>query len=106
MKSILTSVVSIILRTIEYGQSIVLMLTKRVVLSRDESTYPQVMVWLNACSKGITPLVIFNEGTVGHAVYTEKVLPVSLKYGNEVLAIDEIFQQDGAKPHSHYLAQQ
>ena len=69
--------------------------------------HPQkVMVWLGACSKGITPLVIFNEGTVDHAVYIEKVLPVALKYGNEVLGSDWIFQQDGAKPHSHYLTQQ
>ena len=28
----------------------------------------QVMEWLGVCSKGITPLVISNEGTVDHAV--------------------------------------
>ena len=54
----------------------------------------------------MTPLIIFNEGRVDHAVYIEKVLPVALKYRNEVLDIDWIFQQDGAKSHSHYLAQQ
>ena len=64
------------------------------------------MVWLGACSKGITPLVILNEGTVDHAVYIEKVLPVALNYGSEVLGSDWIFQQDGAKPQSHYLTQQ
>ena len=52
------------------------------------------------------PLVIFNEGTVDHAVYIEKVLSVALKYGNEVLGRDWIFEEDGAKPHSHYLTQQ
>ena len=66
----------------------------------------KVVVWLGACSKGTTSLVIFNEGTVGHAVYIEKVLPVALKYGNQVLDRDSIFQQDDAKPHSHYLTHQ
>ena len=77
-----------------------------VALSRDESTHPQVMVWPGACSTGITPLVILNEGTVDRAVYMEKVLPVALKYGNEVLGSDWIFEEDGAKPHSYYLTQQ
>ena len=64
------------------------------------------MVWLGACSKGITPFVILNEGTADHAVYIEKVLPVALKYWNQVLGSDWIFQQDGTKSHSHYLTQQ
>ena len=58
----------------------------------------KAMVWLDACSKGITSLVIFNEGTIDHGVYIEKVLPVALKYGNEVLGSEWIFQQNGAKP--------
>ena len=103
MRSILTSMVSIILRTIECEQSIALTLTKRVALSRDESTHPQVMVWLGVCSQDITPLVVLNERTVDHAVYIEEVLPVALKYGNEVFGSDWIFQQDGIKPHSPYL---
>ena len=69
-------------------QSIVLTMMKSVTLSRDESTQPQVTVWLGACSKGIIPLVIFNEGTVGYAVYIENVLSVALKYGNQVLGSD------------------
>ena len=81
-------------------------LTKRVALSRDESTHPQVIVWLGACSKGITPLVIFNEGTVDYAVYIEKVFLVALKYVNQVLRSDSIFHQGDTKPHSHYLTQQ
>ena len=64
------------------------------------------MVWLSASSKNTTPLVILNDGIVDHAVYIENVLFVALKYGNQVLGIDWIFQQDGAKPHSHYLTQQ
>ena len=69
--------------------------------------HPQkVMVWLGACFRGITPLVIFNEGTVDHAVYIEKVLPVALKYGNQVWGSDWTVLQDGAEPHSHYLIRQ
>ncbi|CAF3919686.1 unnamed protein product [Rotaria magnacalcarata] len=56
--------------------------------------------------KGVTPLVILDEGTIDHAVYIEKVLPVALKYGNQVFGSDWVFQQDGAKPHSHHLTQQ
>ena len=52
----------------------------------------KVMVWLGACSKGITPLVIVDEETVDHTVYIKKVLPVALKYGNETFGRDWIFQ--------------
>ena len=65
----------------------------------------KVMIWLGACSKGITPLVILDEGTVDHTVYIKKVLPFALKYGNETFGPDWIFQQDGAKPHLHHLTQ-
>ncbi|CAF4155164.1 unnamed protein product, partial [Rotaria magnacalcarata] len=41
--------------------------------------FPQkVMVWLGVCSKGVTPLVIFDPGTVDHTEYIQKVLPVAL----------------------------
>ncbi|CAM4951986.1 unnamed protein product [Rotaria socialis] len=74
---------------------------------KQKRKFPQkVMVWLSACSKVVTPLVILDEGTVDHAVYIEKVLPVALKYGNQVFGSDWVFQQDGAKPHSHHLTQQ
>ena len=64
------------------------------------------MMWLDPCYKGTTPLVILSERTVDHAVYIEKVLLVALKYGNEVLVGDWIFQQDGTKSHPHCLTQQ
>ncbi|CAM4847524.1 unnamed protein product [Rotaria magnacalcarata] len=68
--------------------------------------FPQnVMVWLGACSKGLTPLVILDEGTVDHAVYIEKVLPVASKYGDQFFGSDWIFQQDGVKPHLHHSSQ-
>ncbi|CAF3367837.1 unnamed protein product [Rotaria socialis] len=48
--------------------------------------FPQkVMVWLGVCSKGVTPLVIFDNDSVDHARYTQEVLPVALEYGNKVL---------------------
>ena len=46
------------------------------------------MVWLGACSKGLTPLVIFYEETVDRTVCIEKVLPVTLKYRNEIFGSD------------------
>jgi hypothetical protein len=37
---------------------------------KEKRKFPQkVMVWLGACSKGITPLAIFEEGTLDHARY-------------------------------------
>ena len=44
----------------------------------------KVMVWLGACSKGVSPLVIFKEGTVDHERYIQEVLPVVLKLGNDM----------------------
>ncbi|CAF1504295.1 unnamed protein product [Adineta ricciae] len=69
--------------------------------------YPQkVMVWLCVCSKGVTPLVIFDRGTVTHAEYIREVLPVALEYGNKTFGEHWIFQQDGATPHTHHLTQE
>ncbi|CAF4456917.1 unnamed protein product, partial [Didymodactylos carnosus] len=55
---------------------------------------------------GVTPLVILNKGTVKHARYIQEVLPVALKYGNQVCGDDWIFQQDETRPHTHGLTQQ
>ncbi|CAF4756340.1 unnamed protein product, partial [Rotaria socialis] len=63
--------------------------------TQQKRKFPQkVMVCLGACSKGLTPLVILDEGTVDHTVYIEKVLPVALKYGNQFFGSDWVFQQD------------
>lgn len=86
-------------------------------VSRDEANerggihpkkkFPQkVMVWLDVCSKRVSPLVIFEKGMVDHARYIKEVLPVALKYGNPVFENDWTFQQDGTKPHTHHLTQQ
>ncbi|CAM2718409.1 unnamed protein product [Rotaria socialis] len=53
----------------------------------------KIMVWLGVCSKGIFP--------VGNYV-----LPVALKYGNEMFGNDWIFQQNNATPHTNILTQQ
>ena len=64
------------------------------------------MVWIGACSKGLSPLVIFENGTVNHNRYVNEVLLVSLKYGNKIFGNGWIFQQDGAKPHFHEKTQE
>jgi len=69
---------------------------------KQKRKFPQkVMVWLGACSKGVSPLVIFEDGTVNHERYIREVLPVARDYGNAVFEGDWTFQQDGAKPHAH-----
>ena len=69
--------------------------------------FPQkVMVWLGVCSKGITPLIIFEKGTLNHERYVNEVLPVALKYGNNTFDDNWIYEQDGATSHTHHLTQQ
>jgi hypothetical protein len=64
------------------------------------------MVWLGACSKGVSPLVIFEKGTVDHDRYIKEVLPVALKFGDDMFGNDWTYQQDGAKPHTHAKSQE
>ena len=66
----------------------------------------KMMVWFAVCSKRVSPIVIFDEGTIDHARYIREVLPVALKYGNDILGNYWTFQQDGAMPHVHHLTQQ
>ena len=69
---------------------------------KQKRKFPEkVMVWLAVCSKGVSPIVIFDEGTIDHARYIREVLPVALKYGNDILGTYWTFQQDGAMPHVH-----
>ena len=49
----------------------------------------KVMIWLDACSKSVTSLVILDEEIV-----------------DQVFGNDWIFQQDGTKLHWHHLTQQ
>ena len=74
---------------------------------RRKRIFPQkVMVWLGVCSKGVSPLVVFEKGTVDHDRYIKEVLPVALKFGNDMFGSDWIFQQDSAKPHTHAKSQE
>ena len=36
------------------------------------------MVWMSACSKGVTPLVILDKDTINHERYINEVLPYLL----------------------------
>ncbi|CAF1145484.1 unnamed protein product [Rotaria sp. Silwood1] len=63
------------------------------------------MVWLSASFKGVVPLVIVNQGAMGHVEYIQNALPVARKYGNETFGECWTFQRDGAKPHAHRLTQ-
>ena len=74
---------------------------------RRKRKFPQkVIVWLGACSKGVSPLVNFESDTLDHDRYIKEVLPVTLKYGNDMCEDDWTFQQDGAKPHTHEKSQE
>ena len=74
---------------------------------KQKRKFPEkVMIWLSVCSKGMSPIVIFDEGTIDHARYIREVLPVALKYENDILGTYWTFQQDGAMPHVHHLTQQ
>ena len=87
------------------------------VSSRDEADkqggikqtrkFPEKMIiWLAVCFKGVSPLVIFQNGTVDHSRYIQEVLPVALEYDDKVFGNQSTFQQDNAKPHVHHLTQQ
>ena len=41
-----------------------------------------------ACREGLTTSVILDNGTLNHEKYIEYVLPVALKYGNEMMGSD------------------
>ena len=66
----------------------------------------KVMVWLRVCCKGVSPLVIFESDTLDHDRYIKKVLPVDVKYDNDMFVDDWTFQQDGAKAHIHEKSQE
>ena len=57
-------------------------------------------------SKDLTPLAILDEGTAGHSCYINNVLPVALKYGNEVSGDKWIFQQVSANSYRDQLKQE
>ena len=74
---------------------------------KQKREFPEkVMIWLSVSSKEVSRIVIFDEGTIDHVRNIREVLPVALKYGNDILGSYWTFQQDGAMPHVHHLTQQ
>ena len=64
---------------------IVLKRTKEVELSKRKNFHKRSWCSLDVCSKGIFPLVIFEDGTLDHTAYIKEVPPVTLQYGNKVI---------------------
>ncbi|CAF1463523.1 unnamed protein product [Didymodactylos carnosus] len=64
------------------------------------------MVWLGACSEGLTALAVLDEGTVNHHTDIKKVLPIARKCGKQMLGDHWTFQQDGATPHKDHHSQE
>ena len=62
--------------------------SKRSGVKRKRKFPAKVMVWLGACSIGISPIVIFETGTLNQENYIEKVLPVAKKFGNKLFGND------------------
>ena len=64
------------------------------------------MVWLGVCSEDVSALVIFEHGTMDRDGHIKEVLPVVLKFGNDMFGTDWTFQQDSAKRHIHAESQE
>ena len=50
--------------------------------------------------------MIFESDTLDHDRYINEVLPVTLKYGNDMFGDDWTFQQDDVMPHIHEKSQE
>ena len=51
--------------------------------------FPQkVMAWLGIYSKGMSPLVIFEDRTIDHDRYINEMFPVTLKLDNDMFETD------------------
>ena len=58
--------------------------------------FPQkVIVWLEVCSKGLTPLIIFDKGTLDHECYIKEVLPVPKNYEIKYLGMTRPTKRTG-----------
>lgn len=71
-----------------------------------QSFLQKVMVWLGACSTGVIPTIIIEEGIMDHKRDIDEVIPISKRYGDDVSGTDWTYQQDGTKAHIHHLYQQ
>ena len=74
---------------------------------RQKRKFPQkVMVWFGVCSKGVSSLVIFEDGTLNQDRYIKDMLSAVLKFGNDMFTTDWTFQQDSAKARIHSKSQE
>ncbi|CAF4200319.1 unnamed protein product [Rotaria magnacalcarata] len=48
--------------------------------------------------------MLFEDGSMDAQRYIDEVLPIALECGNEMLGEHWTYQQDGARPHIHYLS--
>ncbi len=68
--------------------------------------FDQLMVWLGACSQGLTKPIIFKQKeTLKHNNYIDVVLTFALEQGIQLLGDNFIFQQDSEPAHRHYQSQ-
>ncbi|CAF1669653.1 unnamed protein product, partial [Rotaria magnacalcarata] len=73
----------------------------------EKTKYPgKVMVWLGACTEGLTTPVISENRIMDAEVYINEVFPIALECGDRMLGSDWTYQQDGARPHTHRLTQE
>ena len=79
---------STIYKTIDCSLRVVLKRTKEMELLKEKKFPLKVMMWLGTCSRSISPLGIFEEGTFDHAQHIKEVLSVVLKYENKVFSND------------------
>ena len=81
---------------------------KKVTLYRNK-TSPRESDGVAGCPSSfedLTFLPILDEETVDHNCYVRNVIPVTLKYGNEVFDGKWIFQQDGRNSHRNHLREE
>ncbi|CAF2115393.1 unnamed protein product [Rotaria magnacalcarata] len=73
----------------------------------EKTKYPgKVMVWLGACTEGLTTPAISENRIMDAEVYINEVFPIALECGDRMLGSDWTYQQDGARPHTHRLTQE
>ena len=63
------------------------------------------MMWPGICSKGVSPLVISEDGAVHYERHIHGMLPLTLKFGKHMFGNNWIFQKDKGRPHIHQKTQ-
>lgn len=95
----------VILRIIGFRLPIVRKRITVVMLKNQQKFAQKVMIWIGACSQGVTPLTIFKDGRLDHLRCVDEVLPMALRYGNMVFGNEWTLRQRSPKYHTHKLSQ-